>query len=727
GNVGGNVAGSVASVTAAVTLPTIPTNWITAAGINSAAITSAKFASGAITSTVLASSAIGASQIASNAITSAKIAADAIGASQIAVDAIGASELATDAVSEIVAAVWAAASRTLTAATNFNNLSSADVSAAVWNAATATYGSAGSYGLLVETNLDAAVSGATAPTAAAVADAVWDEALAGHLGAGSTGEALNAAGAAGDPWTTVLPGAYGAGSAGKIIGDNINAPIATVDTVVDAIKAVTDNLPNSGALTSLATAAALATVDSNVDAILVDTAEIGAAGAGLTAIPWNASWDAEVQSECADALNAYDPPTKAELDSGFAGLNDIAATDIVTNGAITTLAGAVVNVDLVDVCTTNTDMRGTDSAYTGTPPTAAAIADQVWEEAIADHSGTSGSTAESLAAAGGSGDPWVTSLPGSYTGTQAGKILADILTDTGTTIPGQLDDMSGATFDTATDSLEAIRNRGDSAWTGGGSAPTVSEIRIEMDTNSTQLAKLGTPAGASMSADIAAVKSDTGAILTDTAEIGAAGAGLTALASASALATVDSNVDAILVDTGTTIPASIDALPTAAENRAEMDSNSTKLAAIVADTGELQADWANGGRLDLLIDAIKVVTDALPDSGALTSLATAAALATVDGKVDAILVDTDATIPGLISALNDLSAGDILTTQLTESYAADGTSPTLSQAIFLIQQFLYERSTSGATVTVKKLDGSTTAATLTLDDDTAPTSITRAS
>jgi len=27
-------------------------------------------------------------------------------------------------------------------------------------------------------------------------------------------------------------------------------------------------------------------------------------GAGLTAIPWNAAWDAEVQSECADALAA---------------------------------------------------------------------------------------------------------------------------------------------------------------------------------------------------------------------------------------------------------------------------------------------------------------------------------------------------------------------------------------------------------------------------------------
>lgn len=43
--------------------------------------------------------------------------------------------------------------------------------------------------------------------------------------------------------------------------------------------------------------------------------------------------------------------------------------------------------------------RGTDSAYTGTPPTSAAIADQVWEEAIADHSGTGGSTAESLSGA----------------------------------------------------------------------------------------------------------------------------------------------------------------------------------------------------------------------------------------------------------------------------------------------------------------------------------------
>lgn len=83
-------------------------------------------------------------------------------------------------------------------------------------------------------NLDATVSsrlataGYTAPpTAAANADAVWDEAIAGHLGAGSTGAALNAAGGSGDPWSTPLPGAYGAGTAGKIIGDNIDATISS--------------------------------------------------------------------------------------------------------------------------------------------------------------------------------------------------------------------------------------------------------------------------------------------------------------------------------------------------------------------------------------------------------------------------------------------------------------------------------------------------------------------
>lgn len=252
---------------------------------------------------------------------------------------------------------------------------------------------------------------AAAPSAASVADAVLDEAMAGHVAAGSLGKAvadvledtattlpatlatidgivddilvdtatigapagasvsadiaavkaetaaivadtnelqtdwanggrldliLDAAGAAGDPWATAIPGAYGAGTAGLMLGTTLPNAITTIDGIVDdilvdtatigapagasvsadiaAIKAETAAILEDTATTLPAT---LATIDGIVDDILVDTAVIGALGAGLTNIPWNAAWDAEVQSECTDALNAYDPPTKAELDSGL--------------------------------------------------------------------------------------------------------------------------------------------------------------------------------------------------------------------------------------------------------------------------------------------------------------------------------------------------------------------------------------------------------------------------
>jgi len=69
----------------------------------------------------------------------------------------------------------------------------------------------------------------------------------------------------------------------------------------------------------------------------------------------------------------------------------------------------------------------------------------------------------------------------------------------------------------------------------------------------------------------------------------------------------------------------------------------------------------------------------------------------------------------------------ILTTALTEAYAADGAAPTLSQLLFLLLAALTEFSISGTTITVKKLDGTTTAAEYTLDSATSPTSRTRAS
>jgi hypothetical protein len=66
------------------------------------------------------------------------------------------------------------------------------------------------------------------PSAATIADAVWDETLSGHVASGSTGEALTAAGGAGDPWITALPGSYSAGQAGYIVGTYLDAAVSSV-------------------------------------------------------------------------------------------------------------------------------------------------------------------------------------------------------------------------------------------------------------------------------------------------------------------------------------------------------------------------------------------------------------------------------------------------------------------------------------------------------------------
>jgi hypothetical protein len=55
--------------------------------------------------------------------------------------------------------------------------------------------------------------------------------------------------------------------------------------------------------------------------------------------------------------------------------------------------------------------------------------------------------------------------------------------------------------------------------------------------------------------------------------------------------------------------ATVDVNEIALAVRVEMDANSLDLDAIVADTNELQTDWTDGGRLDVLLDAVKAMTD----------------------------------------------------------------------------------------------------------------------
>lgn len=128
------------------------------------------------------------------------------------------------------------------------------------------------------------------------------------------------------------------------------------------------------------------------------------------------------------------------------------------------------------------------------------------------------------------------------------------------------------------------------------------------------------------------------------------------------------------------------------------------------------ADWDD---YDNTTDSLQANRDNIGTTGA------AMTVAAVTGAVGSVTGNVGGNVTGSVGSVTGLSVTDILTTQMTESYAADGTAPTLAQALFLIQQSIGDFSISGTTITVKKLDGSSTAATYTLDSSTLPTSRTR--
>lgn len=134
-------------------------------------------------------------------------------------------------------------------------------------------------------------------------------------------------------------------------------------------------------------------VNTNIDDVDGDLAglitDIGANGAGLTALPWNAAWDAEVQSECTDALNAYDGPTNAEMVARTLVAADYATATAL--GTVDTVADAIkVTIDKLD---TAMELDGAVYRYTtnaleqaptgGSAPTVEQIADEVQTRTIA--------------------------------------------------------------------------------------------------------------------------------------------------------------------------------------------------------------------------------------------------------------------------------------------------------------------------------------------------------
>lgn len=273
-------------------------------------------------------------------------------------------------------------------------------------------------------------------------------------------------------------------------------------------------------------------------------------------------------------------------------------------------------------------------------------------------------------------------------------------------------------YDNTTDSHQALR---DNLATATALATVDSNVdAILLDTAEIGAAGAGLTAIPDMATATALATVDTvvDSILIDTAEIGVAGAGLTALATAANLATVDTVVDSILVDTAE--------IGTAGAGLTDLGGMSTGMKAEVEAecTDALEADG-----LDHLVSAAVIGTDVV-DNSIVAKLASKSATADWDDYVnttDSMQAQRDdLATAASIAALNNVSVADILTTQMTEAYAADGAAPTIAQALLMIQQSLGEFAIAGTTLTVKKLDGSTTAATFTLDDATTPTSTTRA-
>ena len=301
-----------------------------------------------------------------------------------------------------------------------------------------------------------------------------------------------------------------------------------------------------------------------------------------------------------------------------------------------------------------------------TPPTAAAIADAVWEEAIADHSGTTGSTAEALNSAGSAGDPWTTALPGAYGAGSAGKIIGDNINATISSRASQ------ASVDTIDDYVDT----------------EVAAIKAKTDL---------IPASPAATSDI-----PSAATIADAVWDEALSGHTTAGSGGKALADIDGHTDTEIA----AIKAKTDSLTftTAGQVDAQvlsMAANTLTAAATASDFGTevATAVWASATRTLSALGFTLGASDLAADTIGASELA-------ADG------------IAEIVNA--------VLTTAMTESYNADGAAPTLAQALFVTMQRLTEFAISGTTITVKKLDGSSTAYTLTLDDATSPTSTTRA-
>lgn len=123
----------------------------------------------------------------------------------------------------------------------------------------------------------------------------------------------------------------------------------------------------------------------------------------------------------------------------------------------------------------------------------------------------------------------------------------------------------------------------------------------------------------------------------------------------------------------------------------------TNIDSILVDSNELQADWTDGGRLDLLLDGIKTVTDLLPDAGTLSSIAQEATIGTPAGAD----LSTDI-------AANQTDLDAIIVGTITNSTGADVASDVVTLDAIVDAEVVKDTASRIQTTTVTTVDGSVT-------------------
>jgi len=291
-----------------------------------------------------------------------------------------------------------------------NDPAASAIADAVWDEVAAGHTDAGSFGKyldqqisVTESNIRGAdsddlkdisdeIAGLSIPTAAAIADAVWDEAAAGHTGAGSFGEGM-------DTLTTRIDQAL------STMEDNIRG------TDNDDLKDISDEIAALSIPTALAVAdavwdeaaaghtgagsfgEAIDTLTTNIDVVLSTRSSHSAADVDteLSGMHGGGSWESALPPSAAAIADAvWD---EAAADHTGVGSFGEAIDTLTTN--IDAVLSTRSSHSAADVDTVLAASHGAGSwEGGGAAPTAAAIADAVLEELIADHSSVSGSLAD---------------------------------------------------------------------------------------------------------------------------------------------------------------------------------------------------------------------------------------------------------------------------------------------------------------------------------------------